>query len=204
MKIIYLTGSIATGKSTILEQFKRCGIPVLNTDVIAHALLAENGKAVLQVAAIFPETLVNIGKAPRIDRQKLGEIVFADNKKLRQLEKILHPQIRIKEQQWIRQQRRLGRKIVVIEVPLFFENWRKYNPHSTCVAVSSASLWMMKNRALKRSQMTREKLQKILKRQWPTARKKAFATMVIHSQNKALMARQTKRLLVTLFSLILD
>jgi dephospho-CoA kinase len=181
MKIIILTGSIATGKSTVLARCKLLRIPALNTDALAHELLAHGGAAVKEVAKLFPESLVNKDGSSFIDRHKLGKIVFADGKKLTQLEHVLHPLIRKKEQAWIRKQRYQGRKKVVIEVPLFFEKWRKYHPHTDIVVVTSASLWMMKKRALARQEMTPAKLSRILKRQWPTAKKAAFADVVIHT-----------------------
>lgn len=182
MNIIILTGSIATGKSTVLSQFKRLGFASLNADSVVHTLLGKSGEAVDKVAKVFPES-INTNEIPAcIDRKKLGNIVFNDAQKLAQLEQILHPLVRRKESEWLRQQRRLGRKNVVIEIPLYFESrWQKHRRAKTMIVTTSASLWMIRRRALARKNMTPEKLAQIMKRQWSSAKKAAFADATIHT-----------------------
>lgn len=194
MKILILTGSIATGKSTVLSQFKRLGVPGLNADAIVHRLLDKGGEAVEQVAAAFPESVVAKGCPAYIDRKKLGQIVFSDAMKLKKLEEILHPLVRKKEMEWLKKQRRLGRKLVVVEIPLFFESRWRQNPSAYgTVITTSASLWTKKQRAFSRANITAEKLRTILKRQWPTPKKKAFSDVVIHTGlGKAFAMRQLK------------
>lgn len=182
MKVIILTGSIATGKSAVLNQFRQCGVVGLNADSIVHQLLAPGGEAVERVAASFPESVVAKGCPAYIDRKKLGNIVFGDVRKLRRLEHILHPLVRKKETEWIRKQRILGRKTVIVEVPLFFEShWQKAGCRYAQVMTTSASSWAMKKRALGRMHMTGDRLKNITARQWPTAKKVAFSDFVIHT-----------------------
>ena len=72
LKVIALTGSIATGKSTVARQFAMLGAALYDADKIVHDLLGPKGLAVAKVASIFPEAHVK----DHIDRKKLGEAVF--------------------------------------------------------------------------------------------------------------------------------
>ena len=175
MQIIALTGSIASGKSTIRAMCQHMGIPAIDMDQIAHALLVPGpgGKAMQQVASQFPEAATKRG----VDRQRLGELVFADPKKLKQLETILHPYIKQEVGRWLTIQRRLGRKQVVVEVPLLFETGMHRDYHHTIT--TTASLPCIKGRALARPGMTESKLRTILGRQWPQAKKQAHADGVV-------------------------
>lgn len=175
MQIIGLTGSIASGKSTVREAFERSGVPTIDTDRIVHSLLAPGGAGMLPVAKAFPAAATKMG----LDRSRLGDMVFADEKKLKQLEAILHPLVQKEVGKWVRMQRRLGFKKVAVEVPLLFEANMQRFYDITIVTVSSK--FAITQRALKRPGMTKEKLTQILSRQWPQARKCAHADVVIYN-----------------------
>ena len=88
MKIIGLTGSIATGKSTVALMCRQLGLWVHDADAAVHGLLGSYGLAVAPVLAAFG----NVGsREAGINRTKLGQIVFADHGKRQQLEAIIHP-----------------------------------------------------------------------------------------------------------------
>ncbi len=84
-----ITGSIASGKSTAINLLKERGFSVIDADVIAHEQL-EICKC--EIVEFFGEQILD--EAGKIDRQKLGVIVFKDPKKLKILEQILHPKIK--------------------------------------------------------------------------------------------------------------
>ena len=86
-----LTGGIASGKSTVAAMLRKHGFPVLAADRISHALIEPGGAAHDEVIARFGrEILDGDGK---IDRVRLGAIVFADRQKLDQLNGIIHPRV---------------------------------------------------------------------------------------------------------------
>lgn len=172
MQLIAITGSIASGKSTLRRRFAQSRIPTIDADDIAHALIKPGGAAYKAVAKSFPDA-INSGE---INRQKLGEIVFGDEKKLHQLEAILHHLIRQEIKRWARTMRRLGFKQAVVEVPLLFESGM--NRDFDLVICTIASQPEIKRRAMLRPGMTKEKLKKILARQWPQARKARLADRV--------------------------
>jgi dephospho-CoA kinase len=91
MKRIALTGGIATGKSYVLDQFRRRGIPCLDADSLAHGVMAPGTEATDAIAARFGPGIIAADGA--VDRTKLGPLVFADPGARRDLEAIVHPAV---------------------------------------------------------------------------------------------------------------
>lgn len=110
-----LTGGIATGKSTVLEQLKLSGFRIIDADQIAHEVLDEQSS---KIEEMFGEEFV---KESKVDRKALGAVIFIDKSKRKQLEKLLHPIIykRIKEKS-----DKLDRRAepYIVDIPLFYEN----------------------------------------------------------------------------------
>jgi dephospho-CoA kinase len=116
---IALTGGIATGKSYVLEGFRRRGIPVLDADTLAHGVMAPGTEATAAIAARFGNV---IGVDGAVDRAKLGPIVFADAGARRDLEAIVHPAVYRSITAGVRAFERLGGSpFVVVDVPLLYE-----------------------------------------------------------------------------------
>ncbi len=89
---IGLTGGIASGKSTVAERFRELGVPVIDADEAARAVVAPGQPGLAHVVARFGNRI--LGPSGELDRRKLREIVFADAQSRRDLEAILHPLIR--------------------------------------------------------------------------------------------------------------
>jgi dephospho-CoA kinase len=91
-RIIGLTGPVACGKSTVAKRLERAGIPVVDADELAHEVLADrNGPAHHRILAAFGEGV--LGDDGCIDRQKVAQMVFQDQDKLKKLNSITHPLI---------------------------------------------------------------------------------------------------------------
>lgn len=86
-----LTGGIASGKSAVAAMLRERGFPVLEADKISHALIEPGGAAYDEVIAGFGQEILD-GNG-RIDRTRLGAIVFSDRQKLDQLNGIIHPRV---------------------------------------------------------------------------------------------------------------
>lgn len=86
-----LTGGIASGKSAVAAMLREMGFPVLEADVVAHKLLEPGQAAHDEVLREFGADLADA--AGKIDRAKLGGLVFADPAKLAKLNKIIHPRV---------------------------------------------------------------------------------------------------------------
>lgn len=169
--VLGLTGSIATGKSTVLGMLRDAGIPTYSADQAVHELYS--GEAVAAVAEKFPEAIVK-GK---IDRQKLAQILVAAPHRLSELEAIVHPLVQEKANQFIDFHKKFGSQIVVLEIPLLFESGTRYPMDA--IAVTWCSDDVQRQRALARDGMSAEKLDTILARQMPQAEKKRRADFLI-------------------------
>ena len=91
MKVYALTGGIAAGKSEASKRFKERGIPVIDADTVAHEVIAPGGVAEAAVAEAFGENVLTCGK---IDREKLGAVVFDDEDARLRLNELVHPAVR--------------------------------------------------------------------------------------------------------------
>jgi dephospho-CoA kinase len=120
MMLVGLTGGVATGKSTVAKMFKRCGAAVIDADELARDVVKPGKPAWREIVALFGKTVLSQDRS--LNRQALGSIVFRNQKKRRQLERIIHPRV-AREQ--IRLTKSIARKhpkaIVIYEVPLLFE-----------------------------------------------------------------------------------
>ena len=167
MIIIGLTGSVASGKSTVAGWIAERGIAVHDADSAVHSLLAADGAAVPDIIARFGTSV--LADDGGIDRKKLGNHVFEHPQNLKILESILHPMVRQHRDQFLVDHRRLGSKIVVLDVPLLFET----GGDALCdyVIVVHAGEDTIRRRALARPGMTENKLAGILKTQMPASEK---------------------------------
>lgn len=86
-----LTGGIASGKSAVVAMLREMGFPVLEADIVAHRLLEPRQAAHDEVLKEFGADLADA--SGKIDRAKLGALVFADPSKLAKLNRIVHPRV---------------------------------------------------------------------------------------------------------------
>ena len=173
MHVLGLTGSIAMGKSTVAGMFRASGVPVFDADAEVHTLLAKGGAAVDAVAAAFPDAY----KAGAIDRKVLGGIVFGNAAQLTRLEAILHPMVGAARRRFLGLARRRQCRLVVLDVPLLLETGGER--YCDTVAVVSAPRFVQRRRLRSRGGMTAARINAILKRQMPDARKRSRADHVI-------------------------
>jgi dephospho-CoA kinase len=117
---VALTGGIATGKSYVLDQFRRRGVPCLDADALAHGVMAAGTEASTAIAARFgPEMLAPDGS---VDRARLGPVVFADAAARRDLEAIVHPAVYRAITAGIRAFELTGdAALAIVDVPLLYE-----------------------------------------------------------------------------------
>jgi len=114
---IGLTGGIAAGKSEALAAFARLGASTLSSDAVVHELLDSEpllGRLVERWGA-------DIAPGGGVDRNRIGEVVFADPEQLTWLEQQIHPLVRERIGAWLGDLPEDG-EIAVIEVPLLFES----------------------------------------------------------------------------------
>jgi dephospho-CoA kinase len=129
---IGLTGGIAAGKSEALKAFARLGAATLSSDVVVHELL-ESEELQSRLEQRWGREVVSDGK---IDRAKIGEIVFADPEQLSWLESQIHPLVKERTAAWLISLPE-GTEVAVVEVPLLFEAGN-HEAFDTTVAVVTA------------------------------------------------------------------
>ena len=176
MIVIGLTGSIATGKSTVGRIFKQLKIPVFDSDHEVHNMLSNDIKIINSIVNIFGSVTDKFGK---IDRDKLGKMIFFDSLKRKSLEKIIHPKIKLKQKKFIKFHRRNRHKKVVLDIPLIFETKTQKEFDKIIVVWSPRRIQYI--RALKRKNMTESKLKAIISNQMPQHQKKLHADLSIPS-----------------------
>uniref|UniRef100_A0A1J3DW85 Dephospho-CoA kinase n=1 Tax=Noccaea caerulescens TaxID=107243 RepID=A0A1J3DW85_NOCCA len=119
MRIVGLTGGIASGKSTVSNLFKASGIPVVDADVVARNVLKRGSGGWKRVVAAFGEEILL--PSGEVDRPKLGHMVFSDQSKRQLLNKLMAPYISSGIFWEILKQWAKGAKVIVVDIPLLFE-----------------------------------------------------------------------------------
>ncbi|MBF0350098.1 MAG: dephospho-CoA kinase [SAR324 cluster bacterium] len=121
-KIIGITGSIASGKSAVTQYLKQKNLPVIDADQLGHRVLHPEHEGYRKIVAIFGPDILNEDQT--INRKALGNVVFADPEKLKQLNAISRPQIARMFAEEIKQLS--GQKIVFLEAAILIEaGWHK-------------------------------------------------------------------------------
>lgn len=161
MKVVAVTGGFATGKSTVTRMLQNFGAPLFDMDRAGHWVLENNKNIIAKIAKRFPDVVTN-GK---VDRAKLGNVVFKHPGELRWLETQIHPEIFKLQDAFVKKARHAGKRFVIVEIPLLFEI--KAEEKYDFIILVSTSPFQQKRRALKRPHMTEKKLEDILSRQFP-------------------------------------
>lgn len=177
-----LTGSIATGKSTVLKGFADLGVPTFSSDDAVHELY--RGAAVAPVEAAFPGVTVD----GVIDRERLSRHLVGYPGRLKQLEAIVHPLVRAGIRTFLADAEARNEPIAVVDIPLLFENGVDWGLDAVIVTVVDEA--EQRRRALARPGMTVDKLDAILARQLPQAEKVKRATYIIDTSASIEATRQ--------------
>lgn len=158
-----LTGSIATGKSTLLEAFEAMGVPTFSSDEAVHELY--RGEAVPVIEALFP----GVTRNGEVDRAALSERLVGHPERLKALEDAVHPLVRKRIADFLAEAESTGAWMAVVDIPLLFESGYDYGLDQ--IAVTTVDEAIQRERALSRPGMSVEKLDAILARQMPQAEK---------------------------------
>ena len=192
MKIIGLTGGIGTGKSTVSAYLKEKGCIILDADRMSRQLTAAGGAALPAIREIFDDEV--FFDDCTLDRKKLGNIVFNDQTKLRQLEKITTEKV---VEQTEAELENLWKNdftgIVVIDAPLLFEcNMQTMADENWLV---TADLEIRLERIAKRDGLDRQSILDRINNQMSDDEKIAIADYVIdNSGNLSDLYRQIDKL----------
>ncbi|THI84908.1 MAG: dephospho-CoA kinase [Nitrospira sp. CG24A] len=190
MILVGLTGGVATGKSTVAKMFKQCGAIVIDADELAHEVVKPGKPAWREIVALFGKAVLNQDRS--LNRQALGNIIFGNPKKRRQLEHIIHPRVAREQQRLTRQAARKNPKAVVIyDVPLLFEAGIDERVDRTIVVTANRETQIARLKT--RNSLSRTEAIRRIRSQMPLSKKIHLADIVIDGTRPPRQAMQSIR-----------
>ena len=153
--VVVLTGGIASGKTAVSQLFAQRGVPVIDTDLIAHEIVEPGQPALERVAEVFGQEFLD--QKGRLDRKKMRNAIFSDPGLKNRLEGILHPAIAARVDQRVT---RIDAPWCLLVVPLLKEDG--LFPWIDHVLVVDVDESVQIERVMERDSITREQAQSIL------------------------------------------
>lgn len=169
MKVIGITGSIACGKSTVTDYLLKLGYQVVDSDKISREALTKDLDCIFQVEQLFD--CVENGK---VDRKKLGRIIFHDEKAKKQLEGIIHPYVIKKLKQAIQS---CQDSVIFLDIPLLYESHLEYLCDEIMVVYLNEEKQL--ERLMKRDHIDQDYARVIMNNQISIEEKKKRAQIII-------------------------
>ena len=174
--IIGLTGSIASGKSTIADMIRNMGLPIVDADLVARQVVEVGSPTLAEIVEEFgQDILLSTGE---MDRAKVGAIIFNDEQKRLKLNSIIHPAIRV---EMIRQRDAyVGEgKHVVMDIPLLFESKLQHLVDKILVVTVSPDVQLQ--RLMTRNNLSKEEAEARIASQLPLKEKEEGADAIIYN-----------------------
>ncbi|NLB52931.1 MAG: dephospho-CoA kinase [Syntrophomonadaceae bacterium] len=180
MKIIGLTGGIASGKSTVSKTLESLGAIIINSDEVAHSIMHPYKPAWYDIVKRFGREVLNADET--INREKLGQIVFNDAKLLKELNQITHWRVAERYKEDLRQiKMKNPDAVVVMEIPLLYET------HAERICDEVWVVWVDRetqlDRLMKRDNISQENALKRIESQMDLDEKARRADVVIDNRH---------------------
>ena len=193
IRVIGLTGGIATGKSAVACFFEEQGAVVIDADKLAREAVRPGSSALECIVALFGvEMLLQDGS---LDRKRLGRLVFADAEKRRQLEEIMHPEIRRLAEERISALIAQGHRVVFYMAPLLIESGVTDRVDEIWVVTARPDV--QRERLMLRDGIGLEEAERVIASQMPLSEKERHGRIVIDNSGTQ---EQTRRLLADIWS----
>jgi dephospho-CoA kinase len=195
VRVIGLTGGIASGKSTFAGQLRARGVPVIDADALARTAVAPGSATLAQIGEVFgPEALLSDG---RLNRPWMADRVFRDPEARRWLEVITHPAIRDLMREEVARLEASGHTLGFYDVPLLFEVGLDQAVDAVVVVWTPRAV--QAERLVHRDGLTPIEAEARLAAQLPIDEKAARADFVVENQGPAeALAEKAERLLADL------
>jgi dephospho-CoA kinase len=175
VKLVGLTGGIASGKSAVAKILQRLGAAVINADDLSREVVEPGKVAWKEIIDAFGTGVLQPDQT--LDRQKLRAVIFSDRDGRKKLEAIIHPRVRALAEERIREHTVAGYSIIVYEVPLLFEG--KLHEWLRPVILVACDLDTQRRRLQERDHLTQTEAQKHIDAQMSLAEKRRLADYVI-------------------------
>jgi dephospho-CoA kinase len=171
-----LTGSIASGKTTVARMFVELGCHLIDADAIVHSLFQPGDPVHRAVIQAFGKQIVSADGS--IDRRVLGEIVFRDAALRERLNSLVHPAVIQRQKLWLDQlEARDPNAIGIVEAALMIEVGTYKNYDKVVVVVCSPEI--QRRRLRERSGLSERQIEARIAAQMPMEEKIKFADYVI-------------------------
>ncbi len=171
-RVIGVTGIFGSGKSTVSEMLRAYGLKIIDADKLAHKYLLPGTKTYKKILGYFGKGILK--KNRKIDRRKLGKLVFGNRELVKKLNAIIHPKVIADIKSAIR---RSGGKTVVLDAPLLIESGlRKIVDDLIVVIIERDELI---RRMAKKVSLKRPEILARIKSQIPQKVKARFANFII-------------------------
>lgn len=177
MLSVGLTGSVASGKSTVARIWAEAGVPVVSADRLAREAVEPGSRGLEEVIEAFGEEILS--EDGTLDRGALRDRIFRDEDERRRLERILHPRIRELREAWLERQREAGASLVVSEIPLLFETGLETSFDVTVLVDAAADLRL--RRLMETRSLKEEEARRIMEAQMEDAIKRELADFVLRN-----------------------
>ncbi len=191
MRVMALTGGIASGKSTVCRLLRQWlpGVEIFDCDAAVHSLLESDPEVAEQIFTAFGnEALDDQG---RLDRGKLRNLVFTNSSARCELETILHPRVRQECLDSLKRAVTRGAELFVADVPLLFEKGFDFGQTQVLVVASTRSTQIQRLKA--RGGFDDLLIESILAAQLPVQEKMARADMVFWNEGPPAVLRSQIR-----------
>ena len=177
MKLVGLTGGIASGKSTVAKILEGLGAAIIDADVLAREVVEPDQDAWKDIVASFGAEIVQADRT--LDRTKLRTIIFDNPEARKKLESIIHPRVRALAEKRISERAAAGYVVIVYEVPLLFEG----NLHEWLrpVILVACDVGTQRSRLQKRDRLQAAEAQKHIDAQMSLEEKRRLADYVIEN-----------------------
>ena len=175
MKLVGLTGGIATGKSTVASLFKELGALVINADLIAREVLEPGAEAYSDVVQEFGPGILNPDST--INRPALASLIFREPWARLRLNQITHPRIRDRALKRAEEHFKKGARVVIVEAALIGES--EHDPPFDAIILVTADIPKQMERLMSHWGMSREEAELRIAAQMPQEKKRAIATHII-------------------------
>lgn len=175
IRTIGLTGGIATGKSSVARFFQSKGAMVIDADQLSRDAVEPGSPGLAMVVAAFGKGV--LAADGRLDRKRLGEFVFSDSARRKQLEGILHPEIKRRAEERIASAAAAGCRVVFYMAPLLIEAGVTDRVDEVWVVTVRPELQL--ERLMLRDGISREQAQRMVDSQMPLADKEKQGRVVI-------------------------
>ena len=177
LMIIGLTGSIASGKSTVSSMLKEKGYPIVDADKIARLVVEPGTPTIQAICEEFGQGILQ--EDGSLDREKLGSRIFGNEEERNKLNAIIHPAIRTEMLRQKETHLAYGANTVVMDIPLLFESkLQSFVDKIIVVSVTSAT---QKSRLIARNELTEKEAENRIKSQLSMDFKEANADAVINN-----------------------